>query len=51
VGGREGEDRGCKGSVVDPDPKGSKPFSRIRIRILGSDPDPELKGSEYKFLK
>jgi hypothetical protein len=37
--------------VVDPDPKGSEPFSRImiRIQIIGSDPDPELKGSENQF--
>jgi len=33
----------------DPDPKGSEPFCsfRIRIRIIGSDPDP--KGSGYQF--
>ena len=39
------------GSVVDPDLKGSKPFCKIRIRIqkIGSDQDPEPKGSEYKF--
>jgi len=35
------------GSVVDPDPKGSEPLCRIRIRIIGSDPEP--KGSECKF--
>ena len=26
---------------LDPDSKGSEPFCRIRIRIIGSDPDPK----------
>ena len=30
------------GSVVDPDPKESEPSCRIRIRIIGSDPDLNL---------
>jgi len=34
-------------SVVDPDPKGSEPFCRIRIRIRIIGLDPEPKGSEY----
>jgi hypothetical protein len=46
-----------KTSVDDPDPeldpdlKQSDPFGRIRIRIrkMGSDPDPEPTGPEYKF--
>jgi len=37
------------GSVVDPVPKGSETFYRIRIRLIGLDPDPEPKGSECKF--
>jgi len=36
-------------SVVDPDPKGSDPFCRIWIRIIGSDPDLEPKGYNGKF--
>jgi len=31
------------------DPKRSQLFSRILIRIIGSDPDPEPKESEYKL--
>jgi len=34
-------------NVVDPDPKGSESFCRIRIRIIGLDPEP--KESLYKF--
>jgi len=39
---------------VEPDPKGSESFCsfRIRIRIIGSDPDPEPIGCyvvEYEF--
>jgi len=34
------------GSVADPE--GSKPVCRIRIGIIGSDPEPN--GSEYIFL-
>jgi len=37
--------------VVDPDPKGSEPFCRIRIRIrtIGLDQGPKSTGSKYKF--
>jgi len=46
-----GKDIFLKSSVVDPDldPKGSEPFCRIWNQIIGSDPDPEPKGSDYKF--
>ena len=39
-------------SVVDPDPHGSEPFGRIRIRSNGPVPDPTIKSHKsYRYKK
>jgi len=37
--------------VVDPDPEGSEPFCKMRIRINSLEPDPELKGKQIQRIK
>ena len=39
-------------SIVDPDPHGSEPFGRIRIRSNGPVPDPTIKSHKsYRYKK